>query len=278
LFSDCSTLPHSRYPSISRRRLRIGAVSYLNSQPLVDSLAQHFHDWEVTYDVPSRLADHLATGQLDVGLIPSIEWIRNPTYVRVSNACIGCRGPVLSVKLLSRVPIARIRTLALDAGSRTSAALVQILLQERFGLRPECLALPLDCAPHSSDADAILLIGDRAISPEEGEYVETWDLGQQWWDWSGLPFVFAVWAARPGVPVAALASGLAAVRDEGLANLERIVAKHAGRAGLSRHQALCYLRDNLHFYFGAEQQQGLHLFARYAADFLTPISRDAVLP
>ncbi len=276
LFADRSTRTCSRPSRMPRRRLRIGAVSYLNSRPLVEGLSDHFPDWEVIWDVPSRLADRLAAGQLDVGLIPSIEWLQNPRYIRVSDACIGCRGPVLSVKLLSRVPIARIRTLALDEGSRTSAFLVQILLWERFGIRPERIRLPLDCQPDACEADALLVIGDRAIRPAQGDYLETWDLGQQWWEWSGLPFVFAVWAARPGVPLTDLASGLVIARDAGLKNLERIVSRHADATGLSRQQALCYLRDNLHFFFGAEQQRGLQRFAQCVSDFTAAIAKEGL--
>ena len=103
-------------------KLRIGAVSYLNTKPLVYRLDEFAPDAEVTFDLPSRLADDLASGQLDVALIPSIEYFQQPSYSIISDACIACRGPVLSVKLLTRVPFAEITTLALDEGSRTSIA------------------------------------------------------------------------------------------------------------------------------------------------------------
>ncbi len=106
---------------------------------------QHFAPQaELIFDLPSRLADNLAAGQLDVALIPSIEYFQNPSYKIVSDACIACRGPVLSVKLFCRVPAQQIRSLALDEGSRTSAALVRILLKERFGLEPRLEPLPID--------------------------------------------------------------------------------------------------------------------------------------
>src|SRR5687767_13448828 len=116
--------------------MRTGAVSYLNTKPLVYGLAELAPQHELAFDLPSRLADDLAAGKLDVELIPSIEFFRRQGYQIVSDACIGCRGPVRSVKLFSRVPLAEIGTLALDEGSRTSVALVRILLQERFGLAP----------------------------------------------------------------------------------------------------------------------------------------------
>src|SRR5689334_10050564 len=111
-------------------RLKVGAVSYLNTKPLVYGLPAETDDFELVFDLPSRLADRLSRGELDVALIPSIEFFQNPAYTIVSDACIGCRGPVFSVKLFSRVPVSEIKTLALDEGSRTSVALVQILLRE----------------------------------------------------------------------------------------------------------------------------------------------------
>src|SRR6188768_2971938 len=112
-----------------RKKLRVGAVSYLNTKPLIYGLERLAPQAELVLDVPSRLAIDLAAGELDVALIPSIEFLREPAYAIVSDACIGCRGPVLSVKLFSRGPAAEIRTLALDEGSRTSVALVRILLR-----------------------------------------------------------------------------------------------------------------------------------------------------
>src|ERR1700683_2381713 len=109
----------------SQRRIRVGAVSYLNTKPLVYGLERLAPPAELGLDVPSRLAEQLAAGQLDVALIPSIEFFQDPCYTVVSDACIGCRGPVLSVKLSSRVAPHEIRTLALDEGSRTSVALIR---------------------------------------------------------------------------------------------------------------------------------------------------------
>src|SRR5215813_7735918 len=121
---------------MATRRVKIGAVTYLNTKPLVYRLSEFLPSAEIVFDLPSRLADDLAAGRLDVALIPSIEYFQNPNYNIVSNACIACRGPVLSVKLFSRKPAAQIRSLALDEGSRTSVALVRILLREQFGLEP----------------------------------------------------------------------------------------------------------------------------------------------
>ena len=116
--------------------VRIGAVNYLNSKPLIEGLHELLPEAELSLDYPSRLAEDLEAGQLDVALVPSIEVLRHADYEIVSDACVATRGPVMSVKLYSRVPFGEIQSLALDAGSRTSAALARIMLQERFGVRP----------------------------------------------------------------------------------------------------------------------------------------------
>ena len=253
--------------------MRIGAVSYLNTRPLVYRLAELAPQHELVFDLPSRLADQLAAGQLDVALIPSIEYFQNSDYQIISDACIACRGPVRSVKLLSRVPIDQIRTLALDEGSRTSVALVRILLQERFGLSPALLPFPIDARPESVEADALLMIGDRAMHPPVGEYVAQWDLGDVWCRWAELPFVFAMWVANRGSGVGSQESGedfggLAVIlnksRDLGVANVEQIARAEHARCGLSYDDCLTYLRDHLHFTLGPRELAGLTLFEKYA--------------
>ena len=246
--------------------MRIGAVSYLNTKPLVYGLAELAPQHELVFDLPSRLADQLAAGTLDVALIPSIEFFQNPDYTIVSDACIGCRGPVLSVKVLSRVPMPQIRTLALDEGSRTSVALVRILLHERFGIEPDRVPLPIDARYEESAADAVLVIGDRAIHPARGNWVEQWDLGDQWNRWSELPFVFAMWVANVGQAsrLPEVAAALSAARDAGVVNLEQIARDEASRAGLTYDQTLVYLRDNLHFTMGPGERAGLKLFYEQA--------------
>lgn len=247
--------------------IRLGAVSYLNTRPLVYGLEGRRANLDLMFDLPSRLADRLAAGDLDVALIPSIEYFQNPHYRIVSDACIGCRGPVLSVKLLSRVPTSQIRSLALDEGSRTSAALTRILLKHKFGLSPRLEPLPIGSGVEATSADAVLLIGDRAIHPPSEGFVEEWDLGDQWCRWSELSFVFAMWVARPVVSTPGLADSLEAARDDGVAHLTEIARVESGVVNLSEADCLSYLRDNLYFYLGPREQRGLELFRRYAAQF-----------
>ena len=245
--------------------MRIGAVSYLNSKPLVYRLRDAAPSIDLVFDLPSRLADQLAAAQLDVALIPSIELLGHPTYSIVSNACIACRGPVMSVKLLSRKPMHAIQSLALDEGSRTSGVLARILLFQRYGLCPRLESLPVDTDVRDCTADAILLIGDRAIDPPMAGVVDCWDLGDHWCRWAELPFVFAMWVARAGIDTAALDTLLSDVRNAGVENLPQIARSEAESAGLTVTETLDYLRDNLHFYLGPREKRGLKLYYQLAA-------------
>ncbi|MFM8951830.1 MAG: menaquinone biosynthetic enzyme MqnA/MqnD family protein [Planctomycetaceae bacterium] len=255
--------PSASGPVQADRALRIGAVQYLNTRPLVHGLAGA--GIGVLYDLPSRLADRLAAGDLDVALIPSIELFRGDRYRVVSDACIGCRGPVMSVKLLFRTTPDRVTTLATDEGSRTSATLARILLAERHGAHPATEMLPIGAGPDDTRADAVLVIGDRALGSIGGSFQLVWDLGDEWCRWTGLPFVFAVWAARAGIDTTAIEPLLAAARDSGRANLAAIAAVEAAGHGLTVPQCLGYLRDNLHYHLGVREHDALALFREHAA-------------
>lgn len=246
--------------------MRIGAVNYLNSKPLVHELDQLAPHARVSFDLPSRLADSLAAGRLDVALVPSVEWLRQPTAPIVSDACVACCGPVLSVKLYFRTPPGAVRRVALDEGSRTSAALALILLDELAGAMPECAPLAIGAGLGDTDADAVLLIGDRAIQAAAPGCNEAWDLGERWYEWTGLPFVFALWVARANADMTELSATLSAARDRGTAHLAEIAAAEAPALGISTELATRYLRDYLHFTLGDEELRGLRRFAELCGE------------
>ncbi len=245
--------------------LRIGAVSYLNSKPLIEGLDELVPDAELILDLPSRLADGLARGELDVALIPSVEAFADPDYEIVSDACVATRGPVLSVKMYSRVHPGEVRTLALDEGSRTSAALVQIMLHERYGVSPTLSTLPMGSGVEDSEADAILLIGDRAMHSPQETFHTVWDLGEEWLAWTGLPFVFAMWVTRVGTDLGPVADALRQARDLGIEDVANIAEREASALRIDRQTALDYLTRNLHFRLSSAERNGLKLFHRLAA-------------
>lgn len=246
--------------------IRIGAVNYLNTKPLVCDLERLTRQAELIFDVPSRLADDLAAGRLDVALIPIIEYFRAGNYTVVPNIAIASRGPVLSVTLFSRVPWKDIRRVALDAGSRTSAALTQVLLQHRYGVRPEVVPLPLDRAAEDADADAVLLIGDRAMRACLPGFVHAFDLGQEWHDWTGLPFVYAIWAVREGVDLGEVEPALHEAKRRGLARVGQIAQHEAPGLGLDAGFCRRYLQNIIHFDLGPRELAGLHHYYMLACE------------
>ena len=247
-------------------RPKIGAVSYLNTKPLVAGLDPCAADYQLVFDLPSRLADQLAQGDLDVALIPVIEAAAKPEYTIVSDACIACHGPVWSVKLFSKVPIGEIKTLALDEGSRTSRALTRIYLANKYGLKPDCELLPIDQDWTQSDCDAALVIGDRAMKTEAVEFPISLDLGTAWNEWTGRPFVFAVWAARAGTDLEHVGALLSEARDNGLRRLPEIASDQAKHYNLSQQDCLRYLEQYIHYYLGDQEKQGMDLYFQHAAE------------
>jgi chorismate dehydratase len=246
--------------------IRIGAVNYLNTKPLIYDLDELAPQAELSLEVPSRLADLLAIGELDVALIPVIEYFRAGRYSVVPNIAIASRGPVLSVTLFSRVPWSEIRCVALDEGSRTSAALAQILLRNRHGARPEVLPLPMTHGAEDVDADAVLLIGDRAMRACLPGFAHAYDLGQEWHDWIGLPFVYAVWAVRPGIELGLVAEALAEAKRRGCAHCGEIAQREAPDLNLDAGFCRRYLANIIHFDLGPREQAGLHHYYMLACE------------
>ena len=237
---------------------RIGSVAYLNSKPLIYGLQN-----DVALEHPARLAQRLAAREFDTGLVPVVEVFRRPGYVIVDGIAIACNGPVYSVLLAHRGPLRDIREVVVDAASGTSALLLRVLLEKRFGLRPRYVVEPL--ADKRSDADAQMLIGDQAIrfhrDPADWHIL---DLGQAWFDWTGLPFVFAVWAVHADYPdIHGLAATLTAARDAGLANIEAIIARETEGDAVFRRQ---YFAENVRYNLGSREKEAMLLFQQHLID------------
>jgi chorismate dehydratase len=257
-----------------RTAVRVGAVNYLNTKPLIHELDALAPQAELSLDLPSRLADQLAAGTLDVALIPVIEYFRGGHYTIVPDVAIATHGPVLSVTLFSRVPWSQVRRVALDEGSRTSAALAQILLRHRYRVQPEVSPLPIDADAEAVDADAVLLIGDRAMRACLPGFRFAYDLGQEWLSWTGLPFVYAVWAVRPGADLRGVDDALREAKERGLAQVGEIAAREAPGLGLDAGFCRRYLETVIRFDLGPRELAGLQRFYGLACETgLAPAGR-----
>jgi chorismate dehydratase len=225
--------------------------------------------FDLSFALPSECADRLAQGTADIGIVPSIELTRQTLDI-IPGAGIACRGPVRSILLISKVPFTEIRTLAADSSSRTSVALTRIILSKRFGVEPQLCAERPDLVQMLDHADACLIIGDPALLLDPADIpFHVLDLGAEWVSMTGLPMVFAVWAARPDSPCRDSALFVQSLRF-GLEHIEDIVRdEHAQRritAGLARE----YLTHHIVFELGDAEYKGLDRFLQYALDLPNP--------
>lgn len=245
---------------------RIGAVAYLNTKPLIYGLEHQLKGvGSLHLELPSRLAQQMQDRQIDVGLIPVVEYLRHrDRYRLISNAGIACQGPVWSVRVLFRVPPDQVKTLGTDEGSRTSVALSQVLFESRYGKLPELIPFPIGSQPQDCPADAVLVIGDRAMNPDRyrSDFYLDWDLGQEWYLETGLPFVFAMWVARDSqFDQPRLIELLESSRDQGCQHVHEIIGRYARSYGLTDQACREYLTRYLRFTIGRAELQGLAEFS-----------------
>lgn len=244
---------------------RVSVVQYLNTVPLVWGMlhGDERGKFELDFTTPACCADAVRSGAADVGIIPSIEYQRLDGAEIVGGVSIASKGRVRSVLLLSKSPIERIRTVALDNSSRTSVALLAILLRKFYGREVESIP----CAPHPDAmlerADAALVIGDPALA-YRGQAAAVYDLSEEWKKFTGLPFVFALWAGNADAKLARFAKDFESSRDYGLAHVDEIANEYGPKCGLDPQTAKVYLTQNIDYTLDEENRRGLVLFYQLA--------------
>jgi chorismate dehydratase len=247
--------------------IRLGAVTYLNARPLVHGL-EASDRFAIRYDIPSECARLLHAHETDLGLIPSIEYLRGPApYELVPGPAVISRGPVASVAIYTRQDPRDLRTIAMDSSSRTSVALATVLLKRQFGVDAAAAPMAPDLDEMLSRADAALIIGDTALFLDhEAAGARKIDLGQQWTELTGLPFVYAVWTGWPGAVTPQDVVALQRARDAGVAQSNAVAAEYYPDDTTRQAVARRYLRDNIRYVLGDEEIEGLKTFYRYAAE------------
>ena len=260
-------MPSTRSARSGQGPVRIGAVGYLNARPLTWTLDRAPERWQVRYDLPAVCARLLYDGEVDLGLVPSIEYLRSDQYRFVPGVGIGSRGAVASVALFTRRPVEEIRHIALDTSSRTSVTLIRILCTERFRISPEFVPYGPDLAAMVRDYDAALLIGDPALEADaQALDVTKIDLGAEWTAMTGLPFIYAAWAGRAGAIGPGEVRLLQEAQADGVASYPAIAEEYGRGNATSARRALGYLRDNMRYGLGPDEAKGLQMFLDYAAD------------
>lgn len=246
------------------KTVRLGAVDYLNARPLVYGLELHSSQFSLRFDVPSKCAALLHEGSIDVGMIPSIEYLRgHMAYSIVPDVGIVSDGAVASVALFTPKPVGEVRTIAVDTSSRTSQGLLQILCYESFGADAEFVPMAPDPAAMLRRCDAALLIGDPALFFDHASRGLTKvDLGEEWARLTGLPFVWAFWAGRRAALSGSHVMELQAARDRGVQASDAIAVEYCGPNRAERGRA--YLRENIRYTLGEREQAGLKRFYELA--------------
>ncbi|MFI6339482.1 menaquinone biosynthetic enzyme MqnA/MqnD family protein [Streptomyces sp. NPDC050535] len=260
----------------SRNRPRVGHIQFLNCLPLYWGLARTgtLLDFELTKDTPEKLSEKLVQGDLDIGPITLVEFLKHADdLVAFPDIAVGCDGPVMSCVIVSQVPLDQLdgARVALGSTSRTSVRLAQLLLAEQVGVQPSYYTCPPDLPVMMQEADAAVLIGDAALRANLSEGsklgLEVHDLGAMWKEWTGLPFVFAVWAARRDylerepVVTRKVHEAFLASRDLSLDEVGK-VAEQAARWEAFDERVLEQYFTTLDFRFGDPQLAAVREFAR----------------
>lgn len=249
-----------------RARFRVGAVSYLNTVPLVWGMLhgpQH-EQVDLSFSIPSACAEEMERGRIDIGLVPVAEIARQALDI-VPGVGISCWGAVRSILLLSGVPWRQVRTLAADRSSRTSVELARVILRERYGVEPQVTSQEPVLDEMLSRADAALIIGDPALRIDPHEVQFDWlDLGAEWVALTGVPMVFAAWAGKPGIPLDRLSAITRASYEFGRARLSEIIEEEYSRRGITRDLGERYLRQHIRYELGPDEQEGLNTFYELA--------------
>jgi chorismate dehydratase len=254
--------------------LRISAISYLNTAPLMwdfehGSLGSNF---DISYTVPSRCAEQLREGSADIGIIPAAAYVTVPDLLILPGVAIASRQAVRSILLVSALPLEQIKTVALDTSSLTSVALTKVLFTKWWGGARRFTPMAPDLEQMLRDNDAALLIGDPALKVDRSKYV-TYDLAEEWIKYTSKPFVFAFWAVRKE----SLARNPSSLdlplmfqrsRDHGTvrANLARIASEWSKKLDLSQEEVFSYLSQSIYYTLDTDCLSGLRLFLRYAEE------------
>lgn len=257
-------------PEVSEKIITLGVVSYLNARPLIEGLAAE-PGVRLIEAVPADLADLLNSGRVDAAMIPVVDLARNgrgsgfeSRWERVSDACIGCDGPTLTVRIFSHLPPERIDVLHADTHSHTSVALARLIWRRRYGkrLRVE----PVEASNGIGHCPSVLLIGDKVVSAPTREFEYDIDLGSTWKDWTGRPFVFAVWATRAGINREDLADLLNRARDRGMTMAAAIAAAQGPLRGWPVPLAEEYLTRRMKYILTPAAIEGMKRFLDLAAE------------
>jgi len=247
--------------------LRFGCHNFLNAKPLTFALTNGIlkHNFELISDTPANLSDMLKEGRLDIAVIPSIEYARIPGLKLIRDFSISSLGTVNTVLLFSKNEIHDIETVAVDNSSRTSIAMLKIILKERFKVSPDFIPVKPVISEMMDRADAGLIIGDNALKINRKKFV-TYDLGEEWYLLTGRPFVHAVLAVRDEIDLGDGLNILKKAKEIGLSSINEISSEESKRLKISKEVCIDYLTKRIIYEFGDNEIDGLHYFYKLSKE------------
>jgi chorismate dehydratase len=255
---------------------RVSVVQYLNSVPLVWGMLRGEQQgrYELEFTTPAACADAVRQRKADLGIIPSIEYQRLDQVQILTGMCIAAKEEVKSVLLLSKVPIEKVQSVAVDNSSRTSAALLRILMRKfysRFITVSPSAPKPEQMLKR---AEAALVIGDAALT-FDGQVAKIYDLAAEWKKFTGLPFVFALWVGHEDARIGKYRKDFEDSRDFGLTQVDEIAAEYAPRLNMRPEAVKSYLTQNIDYSLDEENRKGLRLFYKLAREAgIIPVEKD----
>ncbi len=247
-------------------KVKLGVFDFLNAKPLIYAIEKDKiqHNFELVYDIPSQIAVKLLNKEINAGLVPSIHYAKYSVKYRiVPGICIASYGAVNSIRLYFRRDLTDIKTVAVDISSMTSVILARIILSEKYGVNPKFMAMRPNLVEMLSQADAALLIGDHALFEGSG-YESYIDLGDEWDDLTGLPFVYALWVGRRESLSEKDIIALAEAKKYGIQNIDVISNEASERYRIDFEFCKTYLTRNLHYDLGEAEINGMKEFFTYA--------------
>lgn len=250
----------------NKRAVDVAAVSYLNTKPLVYGLDQQPDLFKIDYQVPATCATWLHSDRVDLAMLSAIEYLRPDRYSIVPNVAVASCGPVESVAMFSRKLPEDIRTVALDTSSRTAATLTRVLCAQKWRILPEFMVMDPNLDAMLGACDAALVIGDNALYADPDADILKIDLGEEWTEWTGFPFVWSFWAGHPDRVEPAHVAALQSSRDAGLTALDTIASDAFPDDEVRDTIARKYLSHNLRFELGQDFRNGVELFYARAVE------------
>ena len=259
------------------KKFRVGAVSYMNTKPLVWGLEERQDLVDLFFEVPSKLSQMFECGMLDIALLPAVSYFGHDKYRIIPGISIAAKGFVKSVNLFLKKDIRKIKKVALDTSSRTSRILTVVILKKLYGLSPEFVDISQKIDIEKIDSDAVLLIGDNAMNIQNKKF-EVIDLGNEWYKLTSLPFVFAFWVTKQNTKLNGFDKILQETKEKGIKAIDEIAAIESKRLNFSKEECASYLSKSILYDLQEEEINGLKRFHDYALemDLISQNSKSAV--